>query len=466
MKKLKLSTENKDIDIFPNYLFGEILTGGLKKPLGVEYPPMFCEYFDNSNRWANDIEAANRNAKKLLSKIIKNPAFAPKIIEKFYLYEKKLKNVSSKIRKEKFNLLPNEKTADLFKIFLTSYRDVLIYGWLPLGCEGFSSELSNYLKKYLDKNLNTDEATANNCFIDSTTPKKKSQRQEAELMVVDYLKKNKESQKKFIGRFLEKNAWLNFNFQGPAMEEKDVAQIIKDIKNRKEQKKKKTEWLFIEKNPLYKRMFETARELMYLKNRKQEALFYSHYCLENLLKELGRRNDLSLKEIRSMTADEIMSVIKDGNIAKKEIARRSKKALFIFSKGNYEIITDGMKINEFIKNHVSKGTAIDMQEIKGQVASSGQARGIVKVVNSIKDMSKMKKGDILVSSKTNPNFMPVIRKAAAIITDYGGITCHAAIVARELKIPCIIGTKVATKILKDGMIVEVDANNGVVKILK
>jgi len=67
---------------------------------------------------------------------------------------------------------------------------------------------------------------------------------------------------------------------------------------------------------------------------------------------------------------------------------------------------------------------------------------------------------------TNPNMMPLIRKAKAIITDEGGITCHAAIISRELNIPCIIGTKIATKVLKDGDRVEVDADKGIVRKLK
>ena len=67
---------------------------------------------------------------------------------------------------------------------------------------------------------------------------------------------------------------------------------------------------------------------------------------------------------------------------------------------------------------------------------------------------------------TTPDFVPLIRKASAIITNEGGITCHAAIVACELKKPCIVGTKIATKILRDGDLVEVDANNGVVRILE
>ncbi|MFA6445786.1 MAG: PEP-utilizing enzyme [Candidatus Paceibacterota bacterium] len=67
---------------------------------------------------------------------------------------------------------------------------------------------------------------------------------------------------------------------------------------------------------------------------------------------------------------------------------------------------------------------------------------------------------------TRPDFLSLMNKASAFITDEGGITCHAAIVARELNKPCIIGTKIATKVLKDGDMVEVDAERGVVRIIK
>lgn len=81
-------------------------------------------------------------------------------------------------------------------------------------------------------------------------------------------------------------------------------------------------------------------------------------------------------------------------------------------------------------------------------------------------MVKMKEGNILVAMATNPTFVPVMRKAGAIVTDMGGLTCHAAIVSREWGIPCVVGTKIATKVLKDGDLVEVDANKGIVKIIK
>ena len=78
-------------------------------------------------------------------------------------------------------------------------------------------------------------------------------------------------------------------------------------------------------------------------------------------------------------------------------------------------------------------------------------------------MPDLEEGDILIANSTTPNYIPIMAKASAFLTDEGGITSHAAIVSRELGIPCIIGTKVATKVFKDGDLVEVDANEGVVR---
>jgi len=77
----------------------------------------------------------------------------------------------------------------------------------------------------------------------------------------------------------------------------------------------------------------------------------------------------------------------------------------------------------------------------------------------------MNDGDILVSKMTDPEIVAAMKKAGAIITDSGGITCHAAIVSRELGIPCVISTKFATKLFEDGDRVEVDADKGIIKKL-
>lgn len=115
-------------------------------------------------------------------------------------------------------------------------------------------------------------------------------------------------------------------------------------------------------------------------------------------------------------------------------------------------------MNDQIKNN---------QEVRGITANKGKVRGRVKLLaygkNMILQINEMKKGDILVTGNTRPDMMLAIEKAIAIVTDEGGICSHAAIVSRELNIPCIIGTKDATRIFKDGDIIEVDADNGIVR---
>ncbi|MBN1262990.1 MAG: phosphoenolpyruvate synthase [Candidatus Pacebacteria bacterium] len=98
--------------------------------------------------------------------------------------------------------------------------------------------------------------------------------------------------------------------------------------------------------------------------------------------------------------------------------------------------------------------------VKGESASPGLAIGTVKIVPSSKAIGKVKRGDILVTRMTTPDFVPAMKKVAAIVTDQGGQTSHAAIVSRELGLPCVIGSQQATKLLKDGMVVTVDATSG------
>ncbi|RLG19005.1 phosphoenolpyruvate synthase [Nanoarchaeota archaeon] len=100
--------------------------------------------------------------------------------------------------------------------------------------------------------------------------------------------------------------------------------------------------------------------------------------------------------------------------------------------------------------------------LKGLPASPGFASGIVKIVHDPSELNKVKEGDILVTKMTNPDYVPAMRRAAAIVTDEGGLTCHAAIVSRELGIPCIVGTGNATQVLHEGEVITVDARKGVV----
>lgn len=114
----------------------------------------------------------------------------------------------------------------------------------------------------------------------------------------------------------------------------------------------------------------------------------------------------------------------------------------------------------FKKQDVSRITAL-----KGVTAHPGRAIGRVRLLRKRSDMQAFKSGEIIVSTMTQPSYLPAMKQAAAFVTNEGGILCHAAIVSRELKKPCIIGTGIATDVFRNGERVEVDAAKGVVKKL-
>ncbi|MFA5926234.1 MAG: PEP-utilizing enzyme [Parcubacteria group bacterium] len=105
------------------------------------------------------------------------------------------------------------------------------------------------------------------------------------------------------------------------------------------------------------------------------------------------------------------------------------------------------------------------KEIRGLTAYAGKAKGIARIIGEA-SKTKFDRGNILVTKMTSPKFTPLMLKAAAIVTDIGGQLCHAAITSRELKIPCIVGAKSATKIIHDGDMIKVDAGRGIIKIMK
>lgn len=193
---------------------------------------------------------------------------------------------------------------------------------------------------------------------------------------------------------------------------------------------------------------------------------FNNYVLGKYLKILAKENNLPYNLIWQMTFPEILQVARRKLAPdKKELNQRKKQFVYTFFNNKVNLISNKNFTNKVDKILSSK---IDKQQkfIRGKVAHPGKAIGKVKIVHNIGDIKKFKARNILVSISTNPDLMPALKIAGAIVTDEGGLISHAAIIARELKKPCIIGTKIATKVLRDGQLVEVDANRGVVKILK
>jgi pyruvate,water dikinase len=117
-----------------------------------------------------------------------------------------------------------------------------------------------------------------------------------------------------------------------------------------------------------------------------------------------------------------------------------------------------------MKSIVSSGSK-NQQELTGKSVYGGFVRGKAHVILEKGEVHKFKRGEVLVTAMTDINFASAVRKAGAIVTEKGGVTCHAATVARELRKPCLVSVKSVTKFVKTGDEVIVDATGGVIKIV-
>ncbi len=212
------------------------------------------------------------------------------------------------------------------------------------------------------------------------------------------------------------------------------------------------------------RFYSAWGDFMVTKIYRRYAQLFALYKTTFILEEIADRVGLKLKELRFMKSSEIKAALFDNIIDKAEIKSRVEFCVYYTAKDT-ELYFSGQEATKIAEKYIQKTQNLEVSELKGQCGCRGQAKGTVRIVNVISDMVKMKEGDILVSISTQPDLVPAMKKAAAFVTDQGGVTSHAAIVAREMRKPCVIATKIATKVLHDGDIVEVDADKGVVKLV-
>lgn len=195
-----------------------------------------------------------------------------------------------------------------------------------------------------------------------------------------------------------------------------------------------------------------------------KVLFEKDGYVNKLFAILGKQFGLQPDVFQDLTQQEIINLY-GSKRPNSRVSQRQKAFVIDYSRSHF---SEGKMAKSIIS--IFKSDTSDTKVISGRVASLGKAKGPVKIINvnyadlSLlhKEISDMNKGDILVAETTSPELIVACKKAAAIVTDIGGLLSHAAIVSRELGIPCIVGTENATKVLKDGDIVKVDAKKGTV----
>lgn len=345
--------------------------------------------------------------------------------------------------------------------------------------------VSGYLRTYLEeqareiKNVRTKVYIAFQILSTSLSDSIWTQ-EELELIKICQIV-NKEKRLKKLEEHVKKYEWLEYGLegkrmsfedfkerlnkilkQGPALIAKKITQAKKEIVNN--QKRIICEYQIDEK---HQKIFSIVRDSIAARLYSKDSQFFGYYALEKILEEFGSRTGLNLEQVRFLAPGEFKEALLDKKDFREITDSRMKYSIHISHEGSTVFFygEESKRIRKKINFSLPENNSVGLKIIAGQPAYPGIIKGRVKIVNTINEIFKVHQGNILVSRMTNPSIVPAMKKAAAIVTDIGGITCHAAIVARELRKPCIIGTKIATQVLKDGDEVEVNANEGKVKLL-
>lgn len=232
-----------------------------------------------------------------------------------------------------------------------------------------------------------------------------------------------------------------------------------------------------EQNKIYKQYkidkhhqnaFSAMQTLAFLNDYKKEIFTKSHVLTRGLQNEIAKRLGISWEMFGFIFIDELKEALCSDKVLDKIVLKqRYHYSVFTCKKGEPYFFITGKDARKLVLDIIHKDSREEIvKELKGMTACRGIVTGKVKILLSSADCGKVKEGDIIVAKMTSPDYITAIKKAKAIITDEGGIICHAAIISRELKKPCIIGTKIATKVLKDGDLVELNADKGIIKILQ
>ncbi|MBI5228503.1 hypothetical protein HY991_00215 [Candidatus Micrarchaeota archaeon] len=400
--------------------------------------------------------------------------------------------------------MSDEKLLKNFESFAQAHHECHSLAWPWFVTETDNNFITGFVQKIVERRVRSSSLNipAGEAFSILTTPTKESQAIREEKSFLSLLEKiaadekavsvfkeyGKEGFKYLKGELsneFEKHhvsfGWLPYMYEGPAWEREyfseTISSIIKQGKLSKNALKEYTkekksfaekqaeleEKLGFTSNEL--RLVRIAREIVFGKGYRKDAIYYSWCMAEPLVKEIASRLGFSPRQTRALCSWEVRNALVEHKFTARELDERFHYSAMLYTPAGNEFFA-GKAARDFMAPINSEAKEISAEEVVslfGNCACPGSVRGVARIINVPSDMEKMKPGDVLVSYATNPNLVPAMKKAAAIVTDMGGITCHAAIVSRELGIPCVIGTKNATKLLKDGDVVEVDATHGIVK---
>lgn len=381
----------------------------------------------------------------------------------------------------------NEQITEIFEDFCEQIKSFSVFLNYPWSLESFFDlEITKIISKY---EKNDDKVLEWKKVLAEPIKLNDGQYEQLSLLKITQKIGSKEELEKVKGKIpaeithhLEKYSWLQMRwlFGRPAkleniieraehlFDEGDISEKISFFQNKSKKVEEATgdfvRTFKVEKNDA--ELIRIIKEYVFIRTYRSDIINHALFFMMPILEESAKRLSITYDDILYLSYQEILESLKRGTLLKDINISERKTMWALFREKDTLYILQGKEIAEFVEiQEFNKDYSESVKEITGQTGYKGKITGIVKTVITPDDVKKVSKGDILVAVMTFPSYIAAMEKASAFITDEGGILCHAAIVAREMNKPCIIGTKISTKVLKDGDEVEVDANIGIIKVL-
>ena len=474
---------NEDIKHFierdERILAGCILGGGYtsdanaKRIFGIKKGPKL--FFHNADVFLR--RDSHENFEIEIKKKISNPKYIDQLVKSCHSDGKNIISVTKDISAQAEKSTSKAKLADAFERYYTETKRYCGYYAVPTLTKPMTELAENIARSYA-KNKKEKEKI----FALITTPAQLTgldEEQDDFLFLLSRYRKG-ENIISHARDHSEKYGWIGLRyFRGLPWTQKDILKRVRSstlsdpdavLRRRKEEREKTKNELkkFAKKITTEENNhIRHVRDIVSLRTQRSEYFEMAAIFVYPLLRKISDSLAVLYDDLLYLKPEEVLKSLRLNKDYSDEIRERKEDFMILFTGEGEASALSGKNVKIFIKEHPNvRRIAKEVNQLKGVVAYRGTARGRVAIVKKDEDLHHVKRGDILVTVMTFPNFISAMEKASAFVTDEGGILCHAAIIAREMKKPCIIGTKIATKVLKDGDLVEVDANRGVVKILR
>lgn len=452
-----------------------------------------------ADRLCDDVEERKR-LRLLMEKEIREGKYTQEFFDAIdKAYKDAVQDIKTFWRADLANASPDELLA-----YVERYKEIYITTLHPMILAIYASDLGDFFDKELRETLK-DEHPSQLDIIDNTalllTPTRLTNVQKEEQMLIEIERSFAEAgegdraafdaftERPDISRRFEALAesfgWFHMEYIGEAKTADDYRALLWGrieemrkagipIREQLSPEERLADTIarqkaFFDTHPasdVFKKLVFAMQEFLIVLDFSKADLIEGIWYGRPLLAELGRRTGLnSWVDVRFLMHEELRDLLKNGRTVGTEYIRERKERFTLILEDGVITTYFGAEAKAKVEELVQTDEIENEKEFKGMTAFPGLVRGIACVVTNAAGRDKFQQGQILVTIDTTTELTSIIKKSIAIVADQGGLLSHTAIVSREFKIPCLVRTRVGTQLVKDGDEIEVDATNGVVRIL-